>query len=60
MDYLIYEDGELLEVLTFLSQDEITKYKKANPSHVLELIDDLEDDFLLGTEDFPEDDDFDV
>lgn len=66
MKYIIFDSdsGELIDIVDF-SDIEKTKYEKANPSHYLEVEEDLlgeEDDFedFDFYEDEDEDDEFDL
>lgn len=45
-EYSVYEDEELIDVLS-LSKKEATEYRRKNPTHILEVIEELDDfDFV--------------
>ena len=48
-EYGIYEEGDLIDVLSF-SKKELTAYKKENPTYEIELLEDeiIEDDNVDG------------
>ena len=49
MTYLILDqDDTMLDMIEFGSPEDLKNYQVANPDHVLELTDDLDEDYLLN------------
>jgi hypothetical protein len=54
MNYLVFDqEGELLDVLTFNSNDDLTLFKSTNPTYVIR----EEEDFIIDEDDFFTEDD---